>query len=76
MRISLLPTPADKYQQLIQLSDDDRSRLSLLGRPPSLIFIHKCAELCEDFNENLDFHFTFFGLTKLLVRMCSYLITG
>ena len=69
--LSLLCVCVGQYQKLLKLSDDDLSNFSLLVRPPSLTFIHSSADLCEDFKEDLMFHFSFFGLRNLLVRFAT-----
>ena len=39
---------------------------------PELSYVMQCAELCEDFHEDLEFHFSL-GITSLLVSgTCHY----
>ena len=60
---------SERYQELLQLSEDELSRFSQLVRPPELTYVLRCEDLCEDFKEDLDFHFSLFGLRSLLVSL-------
>lgn len=55
----------DSYQQLLQLSEKELTRYSQLVRQPELSFVLRCADLCEDFQEDLHFHFSL-GLSSVL----------
>ena len=39
-------------------------------RQPELSFVLRCADLCEDFQEDLHFHFSL-GLSSVLVGTCQ-----
>ena len=67
---------SDKYQELLQLPEDELSRFSQLVRPPELTYVLKCEDLCEDFKEDLDFHFNLFGLRSLLVSFNAHTHTS
>ena len=56
-----------KYQGLLQLPDEELSRLSQRVTSPELSYMLRCEDLCEDFKEDLNFRFSLFGLRSLLV---------
>ena len=63
----LVHLPPDTYQSLLQLPENELSRFNQLVRPPQLSYVLKCADLTEDFSEDLEFHFSL-GLGRLAVR--------
>jgi len=58
----------DTYQELLQLPHDELSQFSPLVSHPELSYVMRCAELCEDFHEDLEFHFSL-GISSLLQKL-------
>ena len=56
----------ESYQALLQLSSAELAQLGRLVPTPQVSYVLRCADLCEDFREDLQFHFSL-GLNTLVV---------
>lgn len=64
--LSVALSNAEKYRPLLQLSSADLSQLGHMVPALQVSYLLNCADLCEDFSEDLQFHFSL-GLNTFLV---------
>lgn len=74
VNISVAMFHTEKYQPLLQLSSSDLSQLRQMVPALHVSYLLHCADLCEDFSEDLQFHFSL-GLNTFLVPSLSPLYT-
>lgn len=70
MLVSVALFHTEKYQPLLQLSSSDLSQLKQMIPTLHISYLLHCADLCEDFSEDLQFHFSL-GLNTVLVHTLS-----
>ena len=61
-----LPLSTETHQALLQLNSSEVAGLSRMVPALPVTYALQCADLCEDFHEDLQFHFSL-GLNTLLV---------
>ena len=59
-------TPTETHQALLQLPSSEMAELSRMVPALPVTYVLQCSDLCEDFHEDLQFHFSL-GLNSLLV---------